>query len=65
MVEIAGREGDVITTQDLFRYVFDHEDAQGTLVGHFESSRLRPHFLPKAAYYGLDARLLDAMGRKA
>lgn len=62
VVELVGREGDVITTQDLFKYEFDGEDNDGNLVGRFVSSRMRPHFLAKAAYFGLDKRLIDAMG---
>jgi pilus assembly protein CpaF len=62
VVELVGREGDVITTQDLFKYEFDGEDNDGNLVGRFVSSRMRPHFLSKASYFGLDKRLIDAMG---
>jgi pilus assembly protein CpaF len=65
VVELVGREGDVITTQELFKYEFDGEDQEGNLMGRFVSSRLRPHFLTKAAYYGLEKRLLDAMGCNA
>jgi pilus assembly protein CpaF len=61
MVEIVGMEGDVITLQDLFTYEFEGEDAQGRLIGRFKSSGFRPHFLPKAAYYGVDRVLLEAM----
>jgi len=62
VVEIVGREGDVITTQELFKYEFEGEDNEGNLLGRYTSTQLRPNFLPKAAYYGLDKRLLDAMG---
>ncbi len=62
VVELVGREGDVITTQDLFKYEFDGEDNDGNLMGRFVSSRMRPHFLTKAAYLGLEKRLIDAMG---
>jgi len=61
LVEIVGMEGDVITLQDLFNYEFEGEDAQGRLIGRFKSSGFRPHFLPKAAYYGVDRVLLEAM----
>ena len=34
----------------------------GKLAGVFKSSGLRPHFMPRAAYYGLDKVLMEAMG---
>jgi pilus assembly protein CpaF len=61
IVEVVGMEGDVITTQDLFTYVYEGEDPDGRLRGTFKSSGLRPHFTPKAAYFGLDRPLLEAM----
>jgi pilus assembly protein CpaF len=61
ITEVTGMEGDVIVTQELFSYVFEGEDNSGTLKGTFKSSRLRPHFTPKAEYYGLDKALLEAV----
>ncbi|WP_299622775.1 CpaF family protein [Pelagibius sp.] len=60
--EIVGMEGEIITTQNLFTYEFQGEGKDGLLLGTFKSSGLRPHFLPKAAYFGLDKTLLEAMG---
>jgi pilus assembly protein CpaF len=62
ITEIAGMEGEVIITQDLYTYEFKGETADGKLVGAFKSSGLRPHFLPRAAYYGLDKVLMEAIG---
>jgi len=62
IVEIVGMEGDVITTQELFNYKFESEDAAGRLVGTYESHGLRPHFTPKAQYFGLERPLLEAIG---
>lgn len=59
--EVVGMEEDVITMQDLFWYEFEGEDKSGKLVGDFKSSGLRPHFAPRAAYFGLDKMLLGAM----
>jgi pilus assembly protein CpaF len=62
ITEITGMEGEVITTQDLFTYEFKGEGPDGKLLGTFKSSGLRPNFLPKAAYYGLDRAVMEAMG---
>lgn len=61
VTEVIGMEGDVITTQDLFRYRFTGEDEGGKLVGTFESSGLRPHFMERAEYFGLSRALMQAM----
>lgn len=61
ITEIIGMEGDIITTQDLFTYEFEGEGLDGMLKGVFRSSGLRPHFTSKAAYFGLDRRLLECM----
>jgi len=61
VTEVVGMEGDVITTQDLFKYEFTGEDESGRLVGEFKSTGVRPHFLSKAAYFGLDRALMEAM----
>lgn len=59
--EVVGMEEDVITMQDLFWYEFQGEDKGGRLLGDFKSSGLRPHFAPRAAYFGLEKMLLGAM----
>jgi pilus assembly protein CpaF len=61
ITEVMGMEGDVIITQDLFTYEFKGEGPDGRLNGAFKSSGLRPHFLPRAAYYGLDKVLMEAI----
>jgi pilus assembly protein CpaF len=62
ITEIVGTEGDVITTQELFSYKFEGQGADGMLRGKFESSGLRPNFMSKAEYFGLDRLLMEAMG---
>lgn len=61
VTEVVGMEGDVITTQDLFRYEFTGEDEGGRLIGNFNSTGVRPHFLTNAEYFGLERALMDAM----
>ncbi len=61
ITEIVGMEGDIITTQDLYTFEFEGEGADGKLQGSFKSSGLRPNFATKAAYFGLEQRLLEAM----
>ena len=62
ITEVMGMEGEVVITQDLFTYEFKGEATDGSLSGAFKSSGLRPYFLPRAAYYGLDKVLMEAMG---
>ena len=61
ITEIVGMEGDIITTQDLYTFEFEGEGPDGKLTGSFKSSGLRPFFATKAAYFGLEQRLLEAM----
>ena len=62
ITEVVGMEGDIITTQDLFAFEFEGEGLDGMLKGNFRSTGLRPHFAPKAAYFGLEKRLLECIG---
>ena len=62
ITEITGIEGSEIATQELFRYRFEGEGSDGLLIGHFESAGLRPHFAPRAEYYGLSELLMQAVG---
>ena len=62
VTEVTGMEGEVVTTQDLFRYVYDGEAEDGSVRGRVVSSNLRPHFMPRAEYFGLGSRLMEAMG---
>ena len=61
ITEVVGMEGDVIITQDLFHFEFTGEDENGKLTGAFKSSKVRPACLQKAAYFGLDQALLEAI----
>ena len=59
VIEVVGMEGEVITTQELFTFQFQGESTDGKLRGVFKSSGIRPYFLPRAEYYGLDRALLE------
>ncbi len=61
VTEIVGMEGEVIVTQDLYTYEFEGIDSKGNLIGDFKASGLRPHFIHKAEYFGLDKALLELM----
>jgi len=61
LMEVVGMEGDTITTQELFSFQFQGESADGMLRGVFKSNGIRPFFLPRAEYYGLDRPLLEVI----
>jgi pilus assembly protein CpaF len=61
VTEVIGMEGEVITTQDLFSFDFQGESREGTLIGQYKSSGVRPHFTKRAAYFGLERALQQAM----
>ncbi|GEQ97965.1 hypothetical protein JCM17844_16020 [Iodidimonas gelatinilytica] len=62
VTEVVGMEGDVITTQDLFRFEWKGQDESGKLIGDWVSSGVRPHFMARAEYFGLGRALMQAMG---
>jgi pilus assembly protein CpaF len=62
VAEIAGMEGEIITIRELFTFRYQGERRDGTIEGTFESSRMRPDFVDRAARLGLDRDLLDAIG---
>ncbi len=61
IMELVGMEGDVITAQELFTYEFEKEGENGELIGTFKSHGIRPHFLPKAGFYGLEKELMEVI----
>jgi pilus assembly protein CpaF len=60
ITEVIGMEGDVIVTQELFKYQYLDEDADGKIIGEYVSAGLRPYTLEKARQYGFDQPLLQA-----
>jgi len=59
--EVIGMEGDVIAMQDLFLCDVTGELSDGRLQVDFRNNGLRPHCLPKAAYFGLEKEMLEAV----
>ena len=52
--EITGMESEVITMQEIFRYKITGREQDGTVIGHFESTGIRPKLLTDAAEYGIE-----------
>jgi pilus assembly protein CpaF len=61
VTEVVGMEGDIIITQDLFTFKYDASSFADEVKGVFEASSVRPAFASRAAYYGLEDALLEAM----
>ncbi|MCF6321133.1 MAG: CpaF family protein [Rhizobiaceae bacterium] len=62
ITEVLGTEGDIITTQDLFLYKMDGEDAQGNIIGRHVSTGIgRPAFWDRARYFNEENRLAAAL----
>jgi len=61
LTEVVGMEGEVVTLQDICVYEIEGEDANGKLVGRHKFTGMRPSFWEKARYYGLEAKLAEAM----
>ena len=43
--ELIGMEGEVVTMQEIFRFRLTGRDEHGTVLGRFEASGIRPHFM--------------------
>jgi len=62
ITEIVGLEGDVVAMRDIFNCEYQGDTNDGLLQGRFVSNRLRPYLARRAALYGLERKLLDAVG---
>jgi pilus assembly protein CpaF len=60
VTEVIGMEGPVIVTQELFKFEYLDESADGKIVGEYRAMGLRPYTLEKARQYGFDQAFLDA-----
>ncbi len=52
--EVTGMESEVITMQEVFRFKITGREADGTVIGHFESTGIRPKLLVEAAEFGIE-----------
>jgi pilus assembly protein CpaF len=53
-------EGDVIVTQELFKFQYLDESADGKIIGEYQSMGLRPDTFGKAKQYGFDQPYLES-----
>ncbi len=52
--EIAGMEDETIRLHEIFRFVKERTDDDGTVVGYFEATGIRPQFLQELSPYGIE-----------
>ena len=60
ITEVIGMEGPVIVTQELFKFEYLDETAEGKIIGEYRSMGLRPYTYEKAKQYGFDQPFLEA-----
>ncbi|WP_197418988.1 MULTISPECIES: CpaF family protein [unclassified Sphingomonas] len=60
ITEVIGMEGPVIVTQELFKFEYLDESADGKIIGEYRAMGLRPYTLEKAKQFGFDQALLEA-----
>ena len=51
--EISGIEGDIIQMQEIFRFIRVSTLEDGTIIGHYQATGVRPKFLGDLAARGL------------
>jgi pilus assembly protein CpaF len=54
VTEVTGMEGDVVTTQEIFRYRRRGVTPEGKILGQFESSGVRPVFMERLRVAGIE-----------
>ncbi|WP_420141993.1 CpaF family protein [Sphingomonas sp.] len=60
ITEVIGMEGSVIVTQELFKFEYLDETADGKILGEYRSMGLRPYTLDKAKQFGFEQPYLEA-----
>ncbi|HZQ02313.1 MAG TPA: CpaF family protein [Reyranella sp.] len=61
VTEVVGLEDETVVMAPLFTFKFIGENPDGTLRGAYEPSGIRPRFLPRLEYFGLDKAFLDVL----
>lgn len=56
--ELAHIENDTINLRELFQYRFIEENEDSKLIGVFEPTGVRPRFIKRLSYYGLDKEFM-------
>ena len=54
VTEITGMEGEVVQMQEIFRFVRRRTDPDGTVVGDFRATGVRPKFMEELATRGVN-----------
>ena len=60
ITEVIGMEGAVIVTQELFKFEYLDESADGKIMGEYRAMGLRPYTLDKAKQFGFDQPYLES-----
>jgi pilus assembly protein CpaF len=53
IAEITGLEGDIIQMQEIFKYVRTGTGPDGSVIGHFQATGVRPRFLGDLVAMGI------------
>jgi pilus assembly protein CpaF len=61
LVEVSHMEGETIALNTLFEYRFVSEKPDGGLNGVFEAAAVKPRFLRRLGYFGLDEAFLETL----
>ena len=62
--EVVGMEEEIITLRSLFTFKYEGQNPDGTIIGSFDRSGIRPRFLQRLENYGLAAAFMKAVGGK-
>ena len=54
ITEVQHLEENIITLQDLYKYVPEGLDENGKVIGHFQATGLRPNFMEKFIVNGVE-----------
>ncbi len=61
VTEVMGLEGEIVTLNNVFQYQYEGEEPDGTLLGRYAVSRVRPGFMQRLVYYNLDRAYMAAV----